>query len=114
MRNKDKGGVATGVLATVVAIVLLVGIVVGGYQLGWWLNKNATNRTAQIYQDSYGRQTALVDSIVDDIKEAQNPNLPKQQRIAIVDQICDNADHLSDVTRLPQHAITFIAQECPQ
>ncbi len=112
MRDKDKGGVATGVLATVAAIAVVIAIVIGGYQLGWWLNKNATNRQAQIYQDSYGRQTALVDSIVDDIKEAEG-NIPANQRIAIVDQICDNAAHLSDETRLPQHAIIFINQECP-
>ena len=60
---KTSSAVAIGVGA----IVLTAGIAVGGYQLNWWLRDQAVNRTAEINQDSYGRQNALVEQILDDI-----------------------------------------------
>lgn len=103
---------STAVAIGVGALTLTAGLAVGGYQLHWWLRDQSVNRTAEINQDSYGRQNALVEQILDDVKEAQDPAIPAAQRIAIVDQICNSATKLTGVIALPQNALTLIAQEC--
>lgn len=112
MKQSDKGSVATGILATILGIILLVGIVVGGYAAGWWLKEDAVNRNARIDQGSYSRQEALTAAVLDDISEAQDPNLPEAQVRALVDQICDNAAKLTGSIQLPNNAQVFIAREC--
>ena len=101
----------TIVLAALLGIALVVAIAIGGWQLKWWMRSETVNRTAQINQDSYQRQNALIEGILDDISEAQG-NLPSAQRIAIVDQVCDSAAKLTGSIQLPASALAFIAQEC--
>ncbi len=110
--NRDRGNAATVVLAVILAIVLIIGISIGGYMLGWWIKEDTVNRTAQINQDSYGRQVALVDQINDDIREASDPDIPKAQRQAIVNQICESAGFLTGKVQVSAPAANFIATEC--
>lgn len=100
------------VLVTVVSLLILAGIVVGGYQLDWWLRGQEVNRTARINQDSYGRQNALVEQVLDDIKDAETPGIPAGQRVAIVAQICDSAAKLTGAIPLPPTAQLFVTKEC--
>lgn len=44
--------------ASVLAILIVVLVAVGGYQLHWWLRGQEVNRSAQINQQGYGRQNA--------------------------------------------------------
>jgi hypothetical protein len=97
-----------GVIA---ATVLFVGIVVGLFFLGWWIKEYSTNRNAEILQDTYGRQNALVEQILDDIKEAEG-NIPANQRIAIIDQICDSAAKLTGSIQLPYTTQQFLQENC--
>lgn len=110
--RKDKGNAAVNTLAVLFAIVVVALVIVGGYQLGWWLKKDAVNRNAKINQDTYGRQNALVEQILDDIKDAETPGIPAGQRIAIVGQICDSANKLTGSIKLTGNAAAFVAREC--
>jgi type II secretory pathway component PulM len=100
------------VLATIGGLLLCVAIVIGGWQLGWWLKDETVNRNAQILQDSYGRQNALVEQVLDDIREVEAGNLPPQQVIAITAQICDSTAKLTGTIQLPQSAVAFTARNC--
>lgn len=48
--------VAVGVILGI--LILVGGIAVGGWQLGWWMKSYSTSRSAQIYQQSYGAHVA--------------------------------------------------------
>lgn len=94
------------------AVLLGMALLVGLYLGGWWLIRENTDRSAQVLQQTYGRQNALVEQILDDIGEATGPNLPPAQRVALVDIICDSAAKLTGSIQLPSNAETFIAKEC--
>lgn len=111
-------------LAALLVALILAGIAVGGYQLGWWLREESVNRTAEIQRDSFERQETLRDQIVaqaDDLAvldvQLTNPSLPDEtaaalqgQRIAMARQLCSlAADLVGDVT--PTVA-DVIAEEC--
>lgn len=102
----------SNVTAALLALALLAALAVGGWQLGWWLKSESVNRNAKIQQDSYGRQNALVEQILDDVAEAQDPNLPASQRAAITDQVCDSAAKLTGSIQLTAGAASFIAANC--
>lgn len=102
----------SAVMATIIGILVMIAIVIGGWQLGWWLKSETVNRNAVILQDSYGRQNALVEQILDDVREVEAGNLPPQQVIAITSQICDSAAKLTGSIQLPQSAASFVAREC--
>lgn len=97
------------ILALLIAMPL---IIVGGYVGGWWLREDVVNRGAEIRQDTYGRQNALVEQILDDIREAERPGVPANQRTAIVDIVCDSAAKLTGSIELPSNAETFVNREC--
>ena len=97
--------------AVIASIVLVVAVSVGLFFLGWWIKDYATNRNAEIRQDSYGRQDALVAQILDDIAEAEG-NIPPNQRIAVIDGICDSAAKLTGSIELPYNARAFIKENC--
>lgn len=103
----------TGIVFSVIGgLVVIVALTIGGWQLGWWLKDETVNRNAQILQDSYGRQNALVEQTLDDIREVEAGNLPPQQVIAITAQICDSAAKLTGTIQLPPSAASFVAREC--
>lgn len=110
--EQDKGSVATGILATILGIILVVGIVVGGYLGGWWLQKDAVNRTAEINQGSYGRQVALVDDLTRKYAEVQNPNLPANQKQAIVTEMCVDFGFLTGKVQLNPNITNYLNTEC--
>ena len=99
-------------LTTVLAIVIIVVISVNGYQLSWWLKTDSVNRTSRINQNSYGRQNALTEQILDDIREVEGPNVPEAQKKAITAQICDSAAKLNNSIDLGANAEAFIARNC--
>jgi hypothetical protein len=98
---------------TILGLVVVAALGVGAYLGGWWLKSDTTNRAAEVRQETFGRQNALVGAILDDIAEAQDPNIPAAQRVALVDIICDNAAVLTGSIQLPPSAETFVREECP-
>lgn len=104
----------TRTAASTVALVVVAAVICVGAYLGiWWITKDSTNRRAEINQNSYQRQNALVEQILDDIDEASDPAIVPAQQLALIDIICDSVDKLTGSIALPSHALTFVAQECP-
>jgi hypothetical protein len=95
----------------ILSVLLVLSIVVGLFFLGFAIKEYSTNRNAQILQDTYGRQNALVEQILDDIGEAEG-NIPANQRVAIIDGICDSAAKLTDTIQLPFNAQQFVQENC--
>ena len=99
-------------LLVIGVLAVLTFITVGGYQLNWWLRGQEANRSAQIDQNTYGRQNALTEAVLTEIRQLEDPNLPPAQRTALVAEMCNNAAKLTGSITLPQTTITFIAKEC--
>lgn len=110
--------------AIVAGLALTVGVAVGGWQLGWWMQSAGTNRAAHIYQHSYGAQTADLDQIEQGIRDvatidgqvadpstpnSEVPSLRAQQR-AVINQICDVAARVT--SPLPSDAASFVSTNC--
>lgn len=108
MRRDEHGQVAAGILAGLVAIILIVGIVVAGYQLNWWLKGNAVNRTAKINRQSYEVQQTYHEKVLQDISDvrrldaqiaapayASQASELRAERIAAVGVACDHISRLT-------------------
>lgn len=111
--DRDRGSVAIGVVQAIAAIVFVAVIAVLLYLGAWWIQRDSVDRTARINQDSYARQNALVEQILDDVREANDPSIPPAQRSALVDIICDSAGKLTGSVALPSYAARFVTEECP-
>lgn len=81
------------VLVTILCLAVLAGVVVGGYQLGWWLREQEVNRGAEIRRGSFEYQETRRDEIVrqsgllaDLDAQLANPELTRGQRDAITAQ----------------------------
>jgi hypothetical protein len=98
-------------LMVILSVLMIALLSVGVFYLGWWIKEFAVNRNAEINQDSYGRQNALVEQILDDIGEAEG-NIPPNQRVAIIDGVCDSASKLTGTIELPFNAQQFIQENC--
>jgi hypothetical protein len=118
--NKIKKTGAVLLLAALAAAVL-----VGLYQGGWWLREDGVNRTSRINNDSYARQEALADEIIDlhtqvaDLEvtaagdvTAEQKTLILTQRTALVRNLCASYDQSTGTTTLPTDIHSFAAQEC--
>lgn len=123
---KQRGNAAVTVLATVVTLIIIGVIIVGGYQLGWWLRGNAVNRNAKINRTSYEVQQTYVEKSLDDIAlvrsidaqiadPADKSDIPqlRAQRIATVTEACDAIGRLTSSGAGPQPDIqAFHDSEC--
>ncbi len=112
------------VLITIASLLLLAIIVVGGWQLGWWMKSYSTSRNARIYQQSYGAQSANINEVESLIVTAKgisvqlaDPNTPasetsalKAQQVAVTNEICSRA--LTITPPLPSTEAAFVAAHC--
>jgi hypothetical protein len=111
-------------MIALLSVVALVLITVGGYLGGWWLKEDSTNRNTEIQDSSYGRQTALVDEVLDSANEVARIDVAiasadtatqeayLSQRAAIVLTMCDSAAKLTGKVPLSASAESLIFQEC--
>lgn len=103
-------GTVNKTLAAFAAVLLAVLVVVGGYQLGWWLKEDAVQRDAKINASSYGRQMASVSAARDLIIEI-NGDASVGQKKAMVSQACAKIADVQ-VENLPQDLVAFYADNC--
>lgn len=100
------GKVAAGILA----VIVFVAIVVGGYNAGWWLKKDQTNRQVKIDNQQLGTQTAWADEVRSDIKDAAL--LPEgPQRQVVVNEACELIPRLTETFLTPEIE-TFQMENC--
>lgn len=107
------------------AVVVAVGILIGGWQLGWWAKSYAASRSAAIYQQSYGAQTAdiqqlrqLMTEVAGIDAQVADPSTPasevsalQSQRAAEINQAC-GVGALVSPTLLPSPEQHWIAANC--
>lgn len=112
------------VFLVLLGVGLIAGLAVGTWHLDWFVREANTNRQSEVYQQSYGRQSSLVQAVTDDVAEVsdldvvitQSPATADQlraQRKAIIGRICSNAGLLTGTIPLPANAASFVAKECP-
>lgn len=118
--------VVAWIIGGIVVAVAVVGLGIGMWHLGWFINKADTNKQSEIYNDSFQRQNALtatlsknisdVSTIDVQIAQSDTPDVKvtlKAQRKAIVSQACETAGKLSGTVTIPASNQAFIAKECP-
>jgi len=110
-------------LASLGGIVVIAAVCVGLFFLHWWIFAYATNKTSQIYQTSYARQTALQQEMLSDIDQISTIQAQvaastggeaqalQAQESQILQQVCDDDQTLTPSFATP--AITsFVSANC--
>lgn len=54
---------------SLVGLIVLAGITLGGWQAGWWFRTQDTNREAQVYEQSYGYQQSHAAALSNQISD---------------------------------------------
>jgi hypothetical protein len=105
-------------------LVVIAGLCIGGWQLGWWLNNSAVNHQAKIYQNGYGAQSAYIEqarngiSQIDAIQsQMSDPSTPASeqaslsaQKQALVQQTCALAQNITITP--PADIVSFVQANC--
>lgn len=126
MERNSRGSAALATLLTVAGLIVVVAVIVGGYQLGWWLTGNAVNRSAKINRQSYDVQQTYLEKARDDIalvraidvqiadkRNADDVDQLTAQRTATVTQTCDAISRLTTSgAGVDPDVQTFHDQEC--
>lgn len=113
-----------GFAALLVLLAAGAAVLVGLYQGGWWLKEDAVNRTSSINNDSYARQTALQEELIDKYRTVsdidvqlttataeQEPAL-KAQRQAVLNQFCLAHAQFTNTTTIPDYVLDYADRNC--
>ena len=105
------------------ALVLIALIVVGGWNLGWWMKAYSVKKNAEIYQHSYERQTALQQEMLSNIATVQQIQVQiaetsgaeqqalEAQQHAIIEQVCNDNQTLLQSSETPE-IMQFVQNNC--
>ena len=113
-----------GIGVAFAAIVILTAIVIGGWQLGWWMQNSAANHQAVITQNGYGAQSAYVQEtrtlmveiatiqtqLVDPSTPASELSALKGQQAAEINQACALANNIT--MNVPSDIYQFASSNC--
>lgn len=104
---------------------LLIALILGGWQAGWWFSNQNVNRQTQQIQNGYSNQTSLhqqvtsdiatVDSITTQITETNNKSqiaALKAQRAAVAGTACQAASEVSAADPLPTGQQQWVSANC--
>lgn len=97
------------VLVSISSVVILIGVIVGGYLLGWWLEEDSVNRQGEIRRDSFEVQETARDEVLRQWAEIEKINVDMAdpdtsdelraallaQRSAAISQLCNVASDIS-------------------
>lgn len=107
--------------AVMAGLLVVAAVAAGGWQLGWWMERESTNRRTSIANDSLARQQALADEATDkaadlrriDVQMTEAPSAAiRAQRVAVVDQFCAAYGGLTGRLTVPASVDALAAQEC--
>lgn len=108
MKKGEQGQTATGVLLAILGLIVAGAIVVGAWQLSWWIKGETVNRTAKINRTSYEVQQTYHEEVIKDIatvrdldRQIADPSYAasiEQNNAARAAQVTVTCDHIS---RLP-------------
>lgn len=115
-----------GITATSMVIAFVCGMALlawGGYELGWWLEEDRVNRSAEISDNSVNRESALREDALDhhdtvlrlrathaSASDEQKPTL-EAQITASLDRFCDSYGQIDNL-QLPDSVNEFADKEC--
>jgi len=108
----------------IAAAALIVGVIVGGAHLGWWLQGQAANHQAVNTQNGYANQTTLRQQVTSNLatvttlttqitgagSDQSMVTALKAQRMAIAGTVCQDAEQVTD--GLPADQSQWVAANC--
>lgn len=106
------------------AVVLVAALSVGVYQGGWWLSEDGVNRRAEINNQSFARQSALQEEVIDKYRVLADIDVQistatdsqaaplKAQRKAVLDQLCLAWGQMTETATVPATAATYAERNC--
>lgn len=108
-----------------VALVLLAGLIVGGWQAGWWFAAHNATRQAELIQNGYSNQTTLrsqvtqqyasVTAITTQIAAVKGDpaevSALEDQRAAVAGIVCSDAAQITG-TPLPAQQAQWVSTNC--
>lgn len=100
--------------AGLLAVVVLAGLIFGGWQAGWWFKTQNTNRQAHLYRHSYENQQTLRDQITSKIGDYEQVHATAPDSAwerGILNIICADADKVTG-DALPADQQQFMADNC--
>jgi hypothetical protein len=116
MTNHDstaRGGTAIIVISSVLALVLLIGLSIVAWQLGWFVRERNTVRQVQIDNRQLGTQTAWHDEAVNAITDfATVPAANTAARAALRAKACSLIGRLDSPYR-SDDLVAFEEGNCP-
>lgn len=104
--------------------IIIVAFAVGTYLLGWWVEEDTINRRSEINNDSYARQTALQEEMVDKYRTVSDIDVQiatatdeqvaplKAQRQAVLNQLCLAHSQWTGTVSVPQHVTDYAERNC--
>lgn len=110
---------AKNTLLAVLAVIVVVALAIGAWQLGWFVEEKNVDRQTQVNDQSQGRQQALTSKVLRDIETVreidgrEDDGTNTARREALVESICMDAGQLSGSVTMPTSATNFINSECP-
>jgi len=99
------------VLLGLLALVLVAGVCVAGYQLGWWLKAENTDRQVSVDNRNLGTQTAWSDEAKSLILRIELLPDDAPVRVTLTRRACDLIGRLSD-PYVTDDLASFQSQEC--
>lgn len=108
---------------TVAGLALATGVILGGWEAGWWFTTQNANRDAHVRRSTYGYQQTLRDQIVKGIGDVTD--LDRQvaqatgdgkttltaQRRAVANQVCAQAAQVTG-DPLPADQASWVQDNC--
>lgn len=119
----NAGLAAKAIGAFIVAAVILIGIVLGGWQAGWWFAAKNADRDAHVRRSTYGYQQTLREQITKGIGDVTDMDRQiagakgddvtslTAQRRAIANQVCGQAEQITG-DPLPADQASWVSQNC--
>lgn len=108
---------------TVAGLALATGVILGGWEAGWWFTNQNANREGHVIRNSYSNQQTLRDQITKGLGDVtdmdrqiagatgDNKTALTAQRKAIANQVCSEAEQVSG-DPLPDDQASWVSQNC--
>lgn len=100
--------------AALLALIVLAGVILGGWQAGWWFTQQNVNRRAHVYRSSFEAQQTLRDEITKKIANYQEVHILSPGSAwehGILNIICADADKVT-TDPLPLDQQQFVQDNC--
>lgn len=116
-------GTVKAVAGTAAGLALAGGVILGGWEAGWWFTNQNANREGHVIRNSYSNQQTLRDQVTKGLGDVtdmdrqiagatgDNKTTLTAQRRAIANQVCSEAEQVSGDS-LPDDQASWVSQNC--